>query len=85
MRVAAGWKPCSLDTAAYCRARPKFRANVLKHLALKTGHNLEEQVSKDWLWYGRHVTLVDGTTMTLADTEANQKAYPQQRMRWQSS
>jgi len=77
LRVAAECKPCSLDTAAYCRARPKLPASVLKCLALETGHNLEEQVPKDWLWQGRHVTLVDGTTMTMADTEANQKAYPQ--------
>jgi putative transposase len=29
------------------------------------------------LWHGRQVTLVDGTTMTMPDTEANQKVYPQ--------
>jgi putative transposase len=77
MRVAAGLDPCSLDTAAYCRARAKLSAKALKFLALWASHNLEEQAPKDWLWNGRHVTLVDGTTMTMPDTVANQKAYPQ--------
>jgi putative transposase len=77
MRVAQGLNPCSQDTAAYCRARPKLRAKALKYLAVQTGNSLDEQGPKDWLWFGRRVTLVDGTTMTMPDTAANQKAYPQ--------
>jgi hypothetical protein len=30
-----------------------------------------------WHWQGHRVRLVDGATVTLADTEANQEAYPQ--------
>jgi hypothetical protein len=77
-RVAVGQTPCSEDTAAYCRARAKLPATVLKRLALHTGRNLERQVPADWLWHGRHVTLVDGTTILLPDTPGNQAAYPQQ-------
>ena len=77
MRVAAGLEPCSLDTAAYCRARPKLSAKALKFLALWASQKLEEQAPKDWLWYGRRVTLVDGATVTMPDTAANQQAYPQ--------
>jgi Transposase DDE domain len=77
-RVAAGQTPCSEDTAAYCRARPKLPATVLQHLALQAGCNLETQVPADWLWHGKHVTLVDGTTILLPDTPENQAAYPQQ-------
>src|SRR5205823_12118080 len=32
----------------------------------------------DWLWHGKQVTLVDGTTVLLPDTPENQAAYPQQ-------
>ena len=32
-----------------------------------------------WHWRGRAVRLVDGATVTLADTEENQAAYPQPR------
>lgn len=78
LRLASGQKPCSQDTAAYCRARAKLPAGILKHLTLTSGHNLEEQIPRDWLWHGKHVTLVDGTTLTMPDTPANQKAFPQQ-------
>jgi hypothetical protein len=77
LRLASGQKPCSQDTGAYCRARAKLPATVLRRLALETGRNLEARIPKDWLWQGRSVTLVDGTTLTLADTLANQEAYPQ--------
>jgi hypothetical protein len=50
---------------------------VLRRLALDVGRNLERAVPAAWLWHGKHVQLVDGTTLTLPDTEDNQKAYPQ--------
>jgi hypothetical protein len=31
----------------------------------------------DWLWFGRHVKIADGTTTTMPDTQANQNVYPQ--------
>ncbi len=37
----------------------------------------EEAVPSSWLWHGRHVKLVDGTTVSMPDTEANQAEYPQ--------
>jgi putative transposase len=75
--VALGQEPCSQDTAAYCRARAKLPAAVLKHLALQTSQHLEAQVPAEWLWHGRHAKLVDGTTLTMPDTAANQEAFPQ--------
>jgi DDE family transposase len=77
MRVASGQEPCSSDTAAYCRARAKLPATVLKRLALDAGRNLEAQIPEDWSWHGKHVEIVDGTTLTMPDTTANQEAYPQ--------
>jgi hypothetical protein len=76
-RLASEQPACSEDTAAYCRARAKLPAAVLQRLAVEAGRNLEGQVPKDWLWHGKHVTLVDGTTLTLPDTPENQAAYPQ--------
>jgi putative transposase len=75
--IALERTPCSEDTAAYCRARAKLPACVLHRLALDVGRNLERQVPADWLWQGKHVPLVDGTTVTLPDTPENQQAYPQ--------
>ena len=75
--IALARTPCSEDTAAYCRARAKVPACVLRRLARDVSRNLEDQVPAAWLWQGKHVQLVDGTTVTLPDTEENQQAYPQ--------
>ena len=37
----------------------------------------ERQVDAKWLWHDRHVYLVDGTAVSMPDTEANQDEYPQ--------
>jgi DDE family transposase len=37
----------------------------------------EQQVPHEWLWKGRHVHLVDGSTISMPDTPANQAEYPQ--------
>jgi DDE family transposase len=74
-----GSNSCSSNTSAYCRARAKLPAVVIRKLALQVGRRLEDELAEDWLWHGRHVVLVDGTTVTLADTEDNQKAFPQSR------
>jgi hypothetical protein len=37
----------------------------------------EEKLSDAWRWQKRDVYLVDGTTLVLSDTPANQKTYPQ--------
>jgi putative transposase len=68
---------CSTDTAAYCRARAKLPATVLRRLALQVGRQLEDAVPARWLWRRRHVFLVDGETVSLPDTPENQQAYPQ--------
>jgi Transposase DDE domain len=69
--------PCSSDTAAYCRARAKMPAAVLRRLALQVGRQLEDAVPTRWLWHGQHVFLADGATVSLPDTPENQQAYPQ--------
>jgi hypothetical protein len=75
--VALGQKPPSGDSGAYCRARAKLPEKVIERLSDQVADGLEDQVPLDWLWRCRHVKLVDGTTLTMPDTKANQKAYPQ--------
>lgn len=75
--VALGRNPCSEDTGAYCRARAKVPAFVIRRLALQVGRRLEDAAPATWLWQGRHVALADGATVTLPDTPENQKAFPQ--------
>jgi len=75
--VALERGPCSTNTGAYCRARAKLSEAAIHRLAADVARECEKQVQKDWLWHGRHVHLVDGTTVSMPDTPANQEAYPQ--------
>lgn len=68
---------CSDNTGAYCKARAKLSERVLRRLTYHVADGCEAAVPRDWLWHGRHVKLVDGTTVGMPDTAANQKAYPQ--------
>jgi putative transposase len=75
--VAWGIRVPSPDSGAYCRARAKLSENVLQHLAYQVADDLEVRVPKDWLWYGRHVMNVDGSTLMAPDTVPNQVEWPQ--------
>jgi len=76
--VALGREPCANNSGGYCKARGKLPETVLERLTTQLADGCEKQVPEDWLWKGRHVKLADGTTVSMPDTEANQKAYPQQ-------
>jgi hypothetical protein len=76
-RLVAGMDECSSNTAAYCKARARLPQTMVSALALRTAEILAEGVADWWLWQGRRVRLVDGATVTLADTEENQRKYPQ--------
>ena len=75
--VALGKRPCSDDSGAYCRARAKLPVPILRRLAVQVADGCEQQVPAEWLWKGRHVHLVDGSTISMPDTPANQAEYPQ--------
>jgi len=75
--VALERGPCSGNTGAYCRARAKLSEAAIHRLAADVARGCEKQVKKEWLWHDRHVYLVDGTTVSMPDTPANQEAYPQ--------
>ncbi len=68
---------CQKNSGAYCRARAKLPEPVIRRLATEVAEGCEEAVPQEWLWHGRHVHLVDGTTVSMPDTEANQAEYPQ--------
>ena len=75
--LALGHKPLFGQYGRYCRARAKLPEPVIRRLTLHAAKGCEEAVPSSWLWHGRHVKLVDGTTVSMPDTEANQAEYPQ--------
>ena len=41
------------------------------------GGTVHAEAAENWRWCGRRVKVVDGSTVSMPDTAANQKAYPQ--------
>lgn len=76
-RVAARLPPCSPDTRAYSKARQRLGENVWAELTRRTGRDLLLEAPARWCWRGRNVKVVDGSTLSMPDTPANQQAYPQ--------
>ena len=68
----------SAKTDPYCRARQRLPENLLADLARSSGLELHRQVQPMGLLGGRPIKIADGTTVSMPDTPANQKAYPQQ-------
>ena len=74
-----GRKPCSPETNSYSDARHRLPLGVIVGLVHQTAHKVEADASDDWLWKGRKVLLVDGSTVSMPDTAENQQAFPQSR------
>lgn len=68
---------CSTDTGAYCRARQRLPEELLAALTRHTGKRLLLDAPARWFWHGRHVKIVDGSTLSMPDTPDNQQHYPQ--------
>lgn len=78
-RVSRGEEPCSEDTSPYCRARKRLPENLILRLLRETGLKLHQQSNEEWMWKGRSVKLVDGTTVSMPDTPENQEDFPQSK------
>ncbi len=78
-RLNAGLTAGSTHTGGYCQARKRLPLEMVSHLAKYVGQKISQRLPAAWCWRGRPVRLVDGTTLTMPDTAANQSQYPQSR------
>lgn len=67
----------SPNTSAYCQARQRLPEKLLQNLFDKVAVSLEEKVTQEYLWCGRNVKIIDGSTVSMPDTLRNQEVYPQ--------
>ncbi|MBB5353998.1 hypothetical protein HNR46_004270 [Haloferula luteola] len=67
----------SSDTGSYCRARLRLSDAFFDQVARRVGETLARGERDGDRWHGLSLKAVDGTTVKLADTEANQKSFPQ--------
>jgi hypothetical protein len=77
--VSRGEKPCAPGTSSYCKARQRLPEKILSRLTQETAARMSQETPAAWRWKEREVKVVDGTTLSMPDTRANQKAYPQSR------
>lgn len=77
-RLLSGLPLCSTATGGYCQARSRLPLALIKQLSQHVAGCIQTQTPPSWLWHSRRVRIIDGTTLTMPDTPANQAAYPQQ-------
>ena len=71
--------PPSVNTGPYCKARQRLPEELLHEAVQLSGQGLHAQAPEAWRWQGYNVKVVDGTTVLMPDTPANQAQYPQPR------
>lgn len=76
-QISNGEESASINTGPYSKARKRLPTETLYELVRETGKSAALKVPKIWNWHDRAVKLVDGTTVTLSDTEENQEEFPQ--------
>lgn len=67
----------SEDNSGYCQARQRLPQQLVQQLFTRVGQELEAKVSTKYLWCGRHVKVIDGSTVSMPDTALNQADFPQ--------
>ena len=73
-------EPCSQETGTYCDARRRLPLGVVGPWSARPATR-SRAAWPSWLWKGRRVPLVDGTTASMPDTPENQTRFPAVRPR----
>ncbi len=64
-------------TAGYCKARKRLREQELIGLHHQVAQTIQARQGGQDLWCGRRVKVIDGSSVSMPDTLANQNEYPQ--------
>lgn len=67
----------SLGTSGYCQSRKALSLHLVISAFETLRSHLERRAASAWLWCGRRVKVLDGTSFSMPDTAANQKRWPQ--------
>jgi hypothetical protein len=76
-RYDQGLPRVSPETTSYCAARQRLPEGLVRDLVRRTGQSIQRSAKLSWLFRGRAVKIIDGSTVTMPDTPENQAAYPQ--------
>jgi hypothetical protein len=72
-----GLPAVSTETTSYCEARRRLPEALCWDLVRRVGLTVHHAAKSCWLFRGRPVKIVDGSTVVMPDTRDNQAAYPQ--------
>jgi hypothetical protein len=78
-RYDRGLPAVGTETTSYCEARQRLPESLLWDLVRRVGGTIHRRAKASWLFRGRPVKILDGSTVVMPDTKANQTAYPQLR------
>ena len=66
----------SESTSAYCQARARLSTETLSAAHEAVGGWIERHTKEAWRWCGRPVKVLDGTGISMPDTEENRARWP---------
>jgi hypothetical protein len=75
--ASAGLSIPAFDTSSYCRARMRLSNEFLNRMLSLTKTYMDARIEAHHLWYGFRLKAIDGTSVKLMDTKANQVPFPQ--------
>jgi hypothetical protein len=75
-RYDQGLPEVAPETTSYCDARRRLPEGIFWDLVRRTGQSIHQKANESWLFHGRPVKIVDGSTVIMPDTPENQAAYP---------
>ena len=68
----------SVSTGSYCKARARLSGEEIQEILAHTVREMD-RLDSEHLFGSRRVIVVDGTGVSMPDTQANQSEWPQQR------
>lgn len=76
-RLGRAGRAISASNAAYCKARARLPQAALDQVLGETAGQSRDLAGGDFLWCGRRVKTVDGSSISMPDTLENQARWPQ--------
>lgn len=77
--IAHGKRPPSANTSAYSQARSRLSEESLAALVREIAQRIESNTPNEWRWKNKRIKLIDGSTLSMPDTQQNQDVYPQSK------
>jgi len=68
--------PPTGDTSGYCQARKRLKEDFLQNLFTLTTQSLSKAIRPEDSWQGFTLKAIDGSSVQLIDTSANEDLYP---------